>query len=1186
MRLNSIEIKGFKSFGNPTILYFDENVTGVVGPNGSGKSNVVDAFRWVLGEQKSKELRLEQMGDILFNGSLNKKQANMAEVSITFDNTKNILPIEFNNVKITRTLYRNGDSEYRINEIICRLKDIQTLLLDTGIGSNSYSIIELGMVDDILHDKEDARRRMFEQAAGISKFKKRKKETLQKLSLTNSDLERVEDLLFEIENNLKDLEKQAKRTKKYFEIKSAYKEESLSLYKIRWKGIELSANNISHQIDLSIVEYNEHLVLQNALEARLEIEKLKNLKEEKELSEFQKSLNLLLDSIRQLENEKNLVNQKIAFSKNYIEKAEVDISKTEPLLLETQNRKISLQEQLAQKEKDYKHANVKLADCQLSLDAIHLDFSKNKNFQELKYNELQILKNQIFEIDKQLAVIQNRKEACTREKTNNLNQIEQIQKGTFGQKTEQEHLHKKIKIFENEIFSLTQKERHRIASIERIESEISILRDSCSKLNRNIDALENEKNLLVSMVENLEGFPESVKFLHAKWTSKKIMLSDVINTEDKFRAAVEQFLQPYLNYFIVENTKEAENAIELLKNSQKGKAQFFILDRIKYVEHTSEIGLSPLTDIIEVEDRYSDLIHLICHNVFMVSEQRFYEDQLFENHPEITLLDTNGSLLRNKTQISGGSIGLFEGKKIGRKKRIDHLNKAILKEKSVFGNETQKLNILLEELKNLKNARFDAEIKNKEREKSNIEKLELIIKSKLESADSNILKFTERNKDLEVIELDLNEKIEKDFKDKKHIAEKVQLLNESISNQNIEIESLNQKLSEARDAFNKQNIYLIQTENHLLSIKKDIDYQNDRMNELNQNKYDSKNILDVQIKELETSNLQLKETIVLLENKYNQKNKQQAFLGSAEQDYFKARAVLSEIEDEIKKVTKIINEKQFLINQLKDKLNDFKFSKNSIKERLNIEFGVEIEELLNAELPSGRTETEIEIEVEKYKRRLDNYGEINPLALEAYNEMQTRFFHIKAQRDDINEAKISLLSTIKEIEDTATKLFLESFDQVRKHFVVVFRSLFTIDDDCDLILESPNDPLNSKIEIIAKPKGKRPKSLSQLSGGEKTLTATALLFSLYLLKPAPFCIFDEVDAPLDDINIQKFANIIRTFSDKSQFIIVTHNKSTMAEVDVLYGVYMQQKGISGVSAVDFRNYEEKGTLHNSTLSTI
>jgi chromosome segregation protein len=389
---------------------------------------------------------------------------------------------------------------------------------------------------------------------------------------------------------------------------------------------------------------------------------------------------------------------------------------------------------------------------------------------------------------------------------------------------------------------------------------------------------------------------------------------------------------------------------------------------------------------------------------------------------------------------------------------------------------------------------------------------------------------------------------------------------------------LSKIMSQSAESFNNDNIALIRHQNLIASFRKDLEFKQSRVSET-KDKIDSDML---RVKVLEKERIDTEDQLIVIERElkelYVEKNEFQKSLSEVEKGYFNAKNTIMELEDEINKLTKSQQQLQFSIQQLKDQFTEQKFQIQSVGERLRIEFNININEVINQELDPDWTYDTLNEEVEKIKTRMQGFGDINPLAVEAYNEMKIRYDSISVQRNDILEAQASLMETIQEIESTATVQFMEAFEKVRLSFIDVFRSLFTEDDTCDLILLDKDNPLDSEIEIIAKPKGKKPKSLSQLSGGEKTLTATALLFALYLLKPAPFCIFDEVDAPLDDANIQKFNRIIKKFSADSQFIIVTHNKSTMAEVDVLYGVYMPEPGVSSVSAVDFRSLKHDPIL--------
>jgi chromosome segregation protein len=388
-------------------------------------------------------------------------------------------------------------------------------------------------------------------------------------------------------------------------------------------------------------------------------------------------------------------------------------------------------------------------------------------------------------------------------------------------------------------------------------------------------------------------------------------------------------------------------------------------------------------------------------------------------------------------------------------------------------------------------------------------------------------------------------------------------------------------MSAASEKFNQDNIAQIRQQNLVANFVKDKEFRDLKISELTLKTDNDKQKLLSEDRE----RIDIEDQLIKLEKElqelYTEKKQFQSTLSEAEQEFLKARNLISALEDEIRALTRTQVQLQQTIQSLKDQFTEQKFQIQAVGERLRIEFQISVNDIINQEADPSLDYESLTEELERVKGKLQSYGDVNPLALEAYNEMKERFDNMQTQRKDILEAKGSLMDTIKEIEETATGQFMDSFRRVRENFIEVFRSLFTEDDTCDLILLDESNPLESEIEIVAKPKGKKPKSLSQLSGGEKTLTATALLFALYLLKPAPFCIFDEVDAPLDDANIQKFNNIIRKFSQASQFIIVTHNKSTMAEVNVLYGVYMVEPGVSAVSPVDFRSLK-----HNPIMASL
>ncbi len=1177
MRLTSLNIKGFKSFAKETTINFNERVIGIVGPNGSGKSNIVDAIRWVLGEQKSKELRLEKMSNVIFNGTKKRRASGLAEVSLTFENTKNLLPTEYHTVTITRILYQSGDSEYRLNNVPCRLKDITSLFLDTGIGSNSYAIIALGMVDDLLADKEQARRKMFEQAAGISKYKKRKRETINKLKNTEADLERIEDLLFEIEGTLKELEKQARRTRRYYDLKDQYKEYSTELIVFKLSDLKSRYKELSGKLEKEEDQLQKFKTDATKFEAEIEQLQKANLDKEKALSSRQKELNELVNTIRDTENQKNIRKEKIRFLDTSQQKLnhQIELAKTK---IEQFSKEVdSFQQRLASENTKEEDLKKNLAEAQDNLNNIKQTHSDLKTDLDEYLNNQQKLDRVIFEQEKTLAIQANQIENRQKE----LQKLEE----EFADKTKEiNYLEEQLNKLEQErkakfatLSNLEKKELEREQKAQELEKDIEQVRKEIAEVNRQLDARRNEFKLTESMIENLEGFPESIKFLNKSkdWNVEAPLLSDLIFCKEEYRVTIENYLEPYLNYYIVQSLDEARKAIHLLHNAQRGKANFFILDAFK--DYTPKMVLLPNTlqaiDLVETDPPYRNLISFLLENVVITENEelpRTLEQQ------DVVILSKSGRFVQRKYSLSGGSVGLFEGKKIGRKKNLEVLDISIQNLERQEQRLSSKFYTLKEAYDKLKANIKRTEIDHEKRVINQLDQQKVSLMTKLESMENFVRDAGKQKEDIQLVIKELkenNQLIKDELKRKKEKGNKAK---EQISAIDENYRKIAEQLSEASEAYNRKNVAYIRQQNTVTTLRQELSFRQNQWKENQlQLETDGKNLTNA-IKEKEQIEQLLVDMEKQLLDRYKQKEEKEASLTEAEQVYFKARGAIVELEDQLRKTNRKAGDTQSVINQLRDKYNEIKIEINSIAERVKIEFDQDINELINREPDDKYTLDALDQKVGRLKQRLDNYGEINPLALEAYEEMKIRFDNITNQRNDILEAKKSLMETIEEIEQTAVNQFNEAFDKVREYFKDVFRSLFTTSDTCDLLLTDPDDPLESPIDIIAKPKGKRPQSINQLSGGEKTLTAIALLFALYLLKPAPFCIFDEVDAPLDDANIDKFNNIIKEFSKDSQFVIVTHNKQTMAAVDVIYGVYMEEQGVSGVSPVDFRALKQAG----------
>lgn len=1170
MRLKSLEIKGFKSFADKTLVNFDENITGIVGPNGCGKSNIVDSIRWVIGEQKISHLRSENLESLVFNGSKTRTASGLAEVSLTFENTKNLLPTEFSTITITRKFYKNGESEYRLNDVQCRLKDIQNLFLDTGVSTDSYAIIELGMVDDLIKDKENSRRRMLEQAAGISIYKTRKKEARQKLDATEQDLARIEDLLFEINNQLKTLENQAKKAQKWHEIKKDYREVSVELAKASLEGFNDVFKSLNEQQER---ETDRRIALEAAIakaEAALEVEKTDFIKKEQELHSLQQQFNELVQGIRTRENEKNLAAQRLEHLKErqgglseFLQRAGGQITGIEESISFTRQQ-IGEEEQSQQ-------------ELMGQVDALRKEMDEKRKVVDERRNALNSLRNTFqqvqrnqFEAEKKVAVadtsiqnIQRSMQQLAEEKAARESTMQQLE---AEKKTRQQQVSEKQE-------TLEQLHHHQAQTKEQILQTQSILeglRGQLAEENRRLDAKKNEHDLLKSLIDKMEGYPESVKFLHnnPNWNHTAPILSDIIYVKEEYRAAVENVLEPYLNYYVVASLEEGLQAVHLLDAHKKGKANFFLLDQVAETSPPEETldGTIPAMDVVEVDAQYKKLAEQLLGNV------RIAEDETaLQNSNGHIVLEKNGKYVKGKYTLSGGSVGMFEGRKIGRAKNLEKLQDDVQALQ-------KKADALSAEIRSRHNEviAFNADLKENlirdtERELQQLNNTYLGIQHRLESQQQSQAASQKRMADLQQQLEDTQASIEKVRADLHQYTEQMQTFTAQLQGAEHAYHDVEKEYNAVAAQFNNLNLQATRQQSKINSLKQELQFKTNQLADLKGQMEQN----TAQLSETSENIRQSEENLSAVEEKLydlmRKRESEEHKLNEADQAYYNLRNQLSGKESELRQTTREKDQVEHLLAAIKDKLNDVKLQLAGMKERLNVEFRIHLEDILDEPRSTETPVAELQEKSDRMKKRLENLGEVNPTAIEAFEEMKKRYDFIQEQKGDLVSAKDSLLQTIAEVEVTANQKFLDTFNQVRDNFQKVFKTLFTEDDQCDLVLENPENLAETGIDIIAKPKGKRPSSINQLSGGERTLTATALLFSIYLIKPAPFCILDEVDAPLDDANVGKFTKMIREFSENSQFIIVTHNKTTMSTVDVIYGVTMQEPGVSKLVSVDFRS---------------
>ncbi|RYF89110.1 MAG: chromosome segregation protein SMC, partial [Chitinophagaceae bacterium] len=943
----------------------------------------------------------------------------------------------------------------------------------------------------------------------------------------------------------------------------------IELAKAALEGFNITYKDLNEQQQQ---EVDRRIELEAAIateEAGLEQEKLAFIEKEKALQQMQHAYNEMLDKVRNKENEKNLGSQRLMHLKE--RKANLD-----EFLQTAEGQMKGLEESITFTGTQIQDEEVKLAELEDKLqdlkdgveDKRRIFDDKRSSIDVLRKENQAIQRNQ-FEAEKKVAIadtsIQNLQRTIAQvqeEKSQRQTQLKQLE-------AEQKEKEEELELKKADLKQLQEQHEFTKEQILQTQNMMEGLRNSLAEENRKLDAKRNEHDLLKSLVDSMEGYPESVKFLHNNkgWNHTAPLLSDIIYVKEQYRAAVENVLEPYLNYYVVNNLQEGLQAVHLLDEHKKGKANFFLLDKFETAApaHQPE-GTIPALDVVEIDAQYANLAANLLGNVFIA------EDEAAMHHSNgAVVLEKTGKYVKGKYSLTGGSVGLFEGKKIGRAKNLEKLQEEIAAQHEVVNklkaeiqsrhneviafNEQLKENAIRQtqqDINNLTNLVFSTQNK-----KENLQHLEVTSTARVEELsmqlENNHEAIAYTRTELDKFNFQLDE-----------LADKLQLIE-------MDYATAEQEYNFATVTFNDSNLLFAKQQSKLVSLKQELEFKSKQLSDLTVQVQNSATQLKDAAENIELTTAGLQELETLLVTMLQNKDADEKKLNEADQLYYNLRNVLTEKESELRHKQKSKEGIDHLLNEIKDKLTDLKLQLAGMKERLSVEFRVDLDEIIDEPRTGDTPLEELKEKNERMKKRLENMGEVNPTAIEAYTEMKKRYEFILEQKNDLVTAKDSLMQTIQEVEATANQQFLDTFNKVRENFQKVFKALFTDEDTADMVLVDPENLAETGIDIVAKPKGKRPSSIGQLSGGEKTLTATALLFAIYLIKPAPFCILDEVDAPLDDANVGKFTNMIKQFSENSQFIIVTHNKQTMSAVDVIYGVTMQEAGVSKLVPVDFRS---------------
>ncbi|HVG16648.1 MAG TPA: chromosome segregation protein SMC, partial [Chitinophagaceae bacterium] len=923
MRLKSLEIKGFKSFADKTIVSFDENITGIVGPNGCGKSNIVDSIRWVIGEQKISHLRSENLDSLVFNGSKTRTPSGLAEVSLTFENTRNLLPTEFSTVTITRKFYKSGESEYRLNDVQCRLKDIQNLFMDTGISTDSYAIIELGMVDDLIKDKENSRRRMLEQAAGISIYKTRKKEAKQKLDATEQDLARIEDLLFEINNQLKTLENQAKKAQKYFEIKKEYREVMIELAKAALEGFNVSFKRLTEQQE---GETDKRIALEADIatqDAALQSEKTEFIEKEKELHGMQQQFNELVQQVRTKENEKNLATQRLEYLKERETNLSQFLSKAEGQITGIDESIRFTQVQVQEEEESLKAVTIKLENLRAEVDAKRKVVDENRShLNTLRQSHQQVQRNQ-FDAEKKVAIADTSIQNIQR----TIHQVEEEQAQREEQlKTVQTELDNKKEQLVQKTTALDELQKHHQATKERIlqtQSELEGLRSKLAEESRKLDAKKNEYALLKSLIDKMEGYPESVKFLHnnKSWNHTAPILSDIIYVKEEYRAAVENVLEPYLNFYVVNNLDEGLQAVHLLDQNKKGKANFFLLDKVikddgTVADHQPE-GTLRAMDVIEVDQQYKPLAEQLLGNVFIADDEA-----ALQNSNGSVILEKHGKYVKGKYTLSGGSVGLFEGKKIGRVKNLQKLNEEIAAQQVIV----DEYNVQIK-TGHSKVIQYNADLKENlireaEREIQQLTNQTFSFQNKIENLHGGHSQSIRRLQDLNNQLAQHQSSVETVRHDLGSLSGQLATFTRQLQEAEQQYRDLEVAYNEVNSQYNNLNLQVARQQSKITALKQELQFKTNQLNELKAQVEANKRHLEETKGNITQSGENLMTVDESLRELMRRKGTEEHALNEADQAYYNTRNGLSAKESELRHKVKEKELIEHLLAEIKDKLND------------------------------------------------------------------------------------------------------------------------------------------------------------------------------------------------------------------------------------------------------------------------
>lgn len=1183
MYLKSIEVHGFKSFANKIKFEFHNGITGIVGPNGSGKSNVADAVRWVLGEQRIKQLRGAKMEDVIFAGTENRKPLGSAMVAITLDNSDNSLPIEYDEVTVSRRIFRSGESEYRINGSACRLKDINELFYDTGIGKEGYSIIGQGQIDKILSGKPEERRELFDEAAGIVKFKRRKVVTQKKLEDERNNLVRVNDILSELEKQVKPLEKQSETAKKYLQLKDELKTYDINLFLNEIISIEEKLKSVLEKIEIT---ENELKDTKNAYDkTKTDYEEIEKYIEEltESLEEKKNALNQNRIFTEKQESEIKILEEQINSSKQNNEHYKARVKSIEESISQYQDEKNGYVKEREENQKVLDESNDIFLKENNSLEQINRKIQKlNEQVEDAKSEVIELL-NQRSEIQAKMQRYDTMMEQITIRKAEISQKLLKSSSDKALQEETIKELEEELEKVNGEIIGLNEKSdsiHGMIDSVSKEESNLLKLREE----NQRKYHMENSRlESLRNITERYEGYGNSIrKVMEVKDTHKGIIgvVADIIQTEKKYETAVETSLGGNIQNIVTDNETTAKSLIEYLKKNRFGRATFLPLSSIanrtgfnneRALGEKGVIGLA--SDLVKIKPEYEAIAKYLLGRIVVTDNIDNALSLSRKYNRTLRIVTLEGELVNPGGSMTGGAFR-NQSNLLGRRREIEELEKSIkeisgimkdsdkhaaeLKDKKVkLASEAEAVRKVLQEQYLLQNTvkmnlnqagERKQEILNmfSDFEKENNEILLQItdIKENHNELDSELKTYEELNKALEEKIEDLNKRIE---------AEKA---NEELGNKMVEEFNLKCAGLRQKNSFLKENISRTDAEISKLT---------EELKSLEQSEKESESIVAERIHKID----EIKESLVNAAKDSKELSDAIESLAAKKEEQTAEHKEFFGRREELNERISSLDKEMFRLSAQKEKLEESNESQvNYMWNEYELTYNKALE-LRNEELDNP---AEMRKKISSLKSEIKGLGDVNVNAIEDYKNVLERYTFLDNQHNDLVTAEQSLIKIIEELDTGMRKQFKEKFAEIAKEFDKVFKELFG-GGKGTIMLNEDEDILEAGISIISQPPGKKLQNMMQLSGGEKALTAIALLFAIQNLKPSPFCLLDEIEAALDDSNVWRYASYLHKLTEHTQFIVITHRKGTMESADRLYGITMQEKGVSTLVSVNLLENE-------------